>query len=133
MSRTRYILGLAALTALGGCQNLEEFAQPKPVVAPSHPTYCYRTLASVNCYLAPRPGDTLVGIDVPPPPAPARPAEGGKPPEAAKPEPAPTAIPAPAPRVTSEPAPPPAPAAPAPAASGPVPLSPYANGARRGD
>ncbi len=132
MTKTRIIVGLAALAALGGCQGLQDMTQPapRPVAAPSHPTYCYRTLAAVNCYLTPRPGDTLVGIDVPPPldqlpvaaaPAPTLP---GAPAAAAISGPASApAAPSPAQPEAKTPAPP--------SSNGPVPLSPYGNGSRR--
>lgn len=127
MTRTRIIVGLAALATLGGCQTLEDVAQPaaRTVAAPSHPTYCYRTLAAVNCYLTPRPGDTLVGIDVPPPqrpsaaaPAPARPDTAPTPVA-----PDPMAMPTAAQPVASEPV------GTAPS-TGPAQLSPYGNGSR---
>lgn len=118
------ILTLATLAAaLGGCQTLDQMTQSGQhhVAAPSHPTYCYRTLASVNCYLAPRPGDTLVGIDVPPPAQPvvAKPAE----PAAPRPAAAAAAEPVAEPVTGTAPA--------APPSSAPAQLSPYGNGGRR--
>lgn len=123
MRTPRILAGIAALAALAGCQTLDQMAQPSPnraVATPSHATYCYRTLAAVNCYLAPRPSDTLVGVDVPPPTQPMRPKPAGEPAAAM-----PVAAPAPA-------APPPVMVEPAPAMpKGPAPLSPYGNGGKR--
>ena len=137
MTRTRIVIGWAVVAALSGCQTMEDMAQPTPrsVAAPSHPTYCYRTLAAVNCYLTPRPGDTLVGIDVPPPAATQTPgtqgtaaSENARPPRTQAPPPsttpAPTAMPSPPPPVVSEPVT-------TSPQSGPAQLSPYGNGGRR--
>lgn len=123
MTTTRLILGLIALTALAGCQSLEDAIQPPPPVATqSHATYCYRTLGTVDCYLAPRQGDRLVGIDIPPPVKPVKPNTDA---------PAPNPRPAPPPPVTSEPIAAPMTEPPPPLSNGPAQLSPYGNGGRR--
>lgn len=136
MTVVRMLAVPAAMALLAGCQTLETIVppQPVPVAAPSHPSYCYRTLAAVNCYMAPRPGDTLVGVDVPlpakqggspaqphplsePPPRPAGPT-----PVSATMPPSPAMAPPP-PEVTREPvAPPPA--------GGPARLTPYGDPGR---
>lgn len=131
MTVARMLAVPAALALLAGCQTLETIVppQPVPVASPSHPTYCYRTLAAVNCYMAPRPGDTLVGIDVPPPPRQGAQAAQPHPMSEAQPRPGVTPVAASAPMLPQPAAAPPPevmrePVAPPPA-GGPARLTPY--------
>lgn len=57
---------------LAACAQLAELEPPGQEAAPAAlrgPVgYCYQTLAGVDCYRTPRPGDTLVGVDMGPKP-----------------------------------------------------------------
>ncbi len=66
------VLAAAAVSMLAGCAELEERTRPAPrTVTEAAPapvaSYCYQTLGRVDCYRAPRPGDSLVGVDIQPP------------------------------------------------------------------
>lgn len=60
------------LMTLGGCTLPPLLTETGAEAAPASgaapvASYCYKTLAGVDCYRAPRDGDRLVGVDIQPP------------------------------------------------------------------
>lgn len=77
-ARTRRIAGMLAAALLGGCNPFGSFAPtetelltgaftPRDRLPPGPPVYCYSTLAEVDCYRTPQPGEAhrLVAGDPP--------------------------------------------------------------------
>ena len=74
--RSRLLAAVLSVAALSGCVNdpCKEFATPadRLVLCPAPqptaglPTYCYRTLAAMQCYSTPQPGRELATMGTTP-------------------------------------------------------------------
>lgn len=51
--------GVAMMLALGACAGTQDYAMPRQTTTAATPLerYCYRTLAGVDCFAAPQPGE----------------------------------------------------------------------------